>query len=206
MLVRAFVFPYYRRARSWMEQGCYWQPLGNETRTLGAHVLCKACAQACDSPRSWATEHLWLSLRLPNTLCNSKVPWNCKGVFLLSPFHNWHSLNCTFKMLVEGRMMPVKTVRVFSIRGVTLLHKQIPYCSLCWHQPPHQHNKDCIFGETFRSHTKIITLRSRRQQNYLKWPHTQSAEKKHIQKVSICEIRLYIPLFLVTCSCAYAES
>lgn len=144
-------------------------------------MLCTACAQACDSPRSWAAEYLWLPLQLPNTLCNGKVPWNCRGVFLLSPFHNWHSLNCAFKMLVEGRIMPVKTAGVFSIRGATLSHKQIPYCALCWHQPPHQHNnKDCIFDETFRSQTKKTSLHSRRELNYLKWPHFYSTEKKHI--------------------------
>lgn len=87
---------------------------------------------------------------------NSRVPWNCRGAALFFSFHNWHSLSCAFNRLAERRIMPVKTAGVFSIRGVTLSHKQIPYCSLCWHQPPHQHNnKNCIFDETFRSQKKV---------------------------------------------------
>lgn len=122
---------------------------------------------------------------------NSKVPWSCRGAALFFSFHNWHSLSCAFNRLAERRIMPVKTAGVFSIRGVTLSHKQIPCCSLCWHQPPHQHNnKNCIFDETFRSQKKrsaqVCTVGE-------SWPtsntlNSYSTEKKHMQKVSACEV------------------
>lgn len=157
-------------------------------------MFLEACAQVCHCLR-WATEHLWLSLQMPNTLCNSKVPWSCRDVFLFILLHNWRSVNCAFKMLVEGRIMPVKTAGVFSIRGATLSHKQLPYCSLCWHQRPNQHNnKACIFDETFRSQTKKISLHSRRELNYFGWLHTYSTEKKHTEKVGVCQMKLHISL------------
>jgi len=54
------------------------------------------------------------------------------GVFFLrTPLHNQHSLNCAFKMLIEERIMPVKTAGLFSMRGATLSHKHLPCCSLC---------------------------------------------------------------------------
>lgn len=92
-------------------------------------------------------------------------------------------------------IMPVKTAGVFSIRGATLSHKQVPYCSLCWHQPPNQHNnKACIFDETFRSQTKKISSHSRRELNYFEWLHIYSTEKKHIEKVGVCQMKLHISL------------
>lgn len=161
-------------------------------------MRCKACAQVCDSPRSWATEHLWLSLQLPNTLCNSSSLKLQECIFTF-PFHNWHSLNCAFKMLVEGKINASENSwSVFHKRSnfVTqtnplLLSADISHLTnittkdayLMKHSGLRQKNQICTAGESWTTSSGL----------------TYTAQKRNIYKTSVyMRLGLVSPYLLVT--------